>query len=414
MPRFLPALGFLAFAVTVAVAQAPPAGKPEKTEKPEKPAKVEKPAPLKKSPLDNIEGYKRHVIEGFTVLVNKEVLDADVEKYERKPLEVLELELKMVVTVLPPKTVDLFRRLTLWVEWDEVVTPTNSRAGRPVAIYYGGNQYSLLAEGKQPLKAKTVTVLSMRSLTEEHQPKTDSGRCVLMHELAHVVHDQLVGRDNPNIQAAFQQAMQRRLYDRDAYLCTNDAEFFAELTNAYFDQLGYFPNTREQLKAHDPVSFQVIDAVWGTGKKSPNAAKKPDPKGARPAENNDNPVSLADVAFGQNAYGPEVSRDAFDKQVVLVAAWGRGDAPLLGKLAQAAAELGHYGVKVVAVRTIVEERVEKATEEMRLRKVEFTVVDGAGVKDKRAPQGAPLDPGQAIVFGPDGKSVFRGSGYDAL
>ena len=52
-----------------------------------------------------------------------------------------------------------------------------------MAVYYGGHQASLLAQGKHPLKAKTITVLSTKGLTEEHQPKRDSGRCVLLHEM---------------------------------------------------------------------------------------------------------------------------------------------------------------------------------------------------------------------------------------
>lgn len=61
----------------------------------------------------------------------------------------------------------------------------------------------LLQEDRHPLKAKNVTILTMKSLTEEHQPKRQSGRCVIRHEIAHAVHDQLIGFNNADIKAAY-------------------------------------------------------------------------------------------------------------------------------------------------------------------------------------------------------------------
>ena len=46
-------------------------------------------------------GYKTRLIEGFTVLISKETLEnADNSTFERKPLEVLELELKTLTKPL--------------------------------------------------------------------------------------------------------------------------------------------------------------------------------------------------------------------------------------------------------------------------------------------------------------------------
>jgi hypothetical protein len=209
----------------------------------------------KSSPLDAIEGYKRHTIEGFTLLVNRQVLDADTSEFERKPLDVLALELRAVAGMMTPKALDVLRRLVIWVEWDEVHPLASGRDGTAVAVYYGGHQLSLFKKGMHPLKARTVTILRMKSLTREHQPKRDSGRCVLLHEIAHAVHDQLLTRDHPGIKAAYKQAMERKLYDKAQYLTTNESEFFAELTCAYFDQLHHHPRTREELKKHDPVTY---------------------------------------------------------------------------------------------------------------------------------------------------------------
>src|SRR5207253_74900 len=131
--------------------------------------------------------------------------------------------------------------VAIWVEWNEEAKLSSGRAGNALAVYYGGHQAALLAKGMNPLKAKNVTILRMKSLTLQHQPKKESGRCVVLHEIAHAVHDQVLSNDNLNIKAAYKQAMERKLLDKEAYAATNEREFFAEMTCAYYDQLDYYP-----------------------------------------------------------------------------------------------------------------------------------------------------------------------------
>ena len=253
MLRSFAAFAFLIVAVGFAAGQpAPKAG--SKTPAP-KTSKTPKATAKGKAGNEPVEGYKKQTIEGFTVLVNDEVFAEGTEKYARKPLDVLALELGMVAKLLTPKAVETLRRLTIWVEWDEKVSLTNGREGFATAVYYGGSQASVWKDGLHPLKAGNITVLSLKSLTEEHQPKTDSGRCVLLHEMAHAVHYQLLGQESPALKAAYQQAMQRHLYEKERYLCTNEVEFFAEATCAYFNQLDYFPRTRDDLRSHDDVTY---------------------------------------------------------------------------------------------------------------------------------------------------------------
>src|SRR5438309_816319 len=118
-----------------------------------------------------------------------------------------------------------------------------------VAVFLGGHQAGLAAAGN-PVKANAVTILSLRSLAGEHQPGTDSGRCVTLHELAHAFHYHVVGDKNPIVLAAYKQAMERKLYDPALYAATNEHEYFAELSVAYLKKLDYFPRTRQDLKKH--------------------------------------------------------------------------------------------------------------------------------------------------------------------
>src|SRR5262249_16461344 len=152
---------------------------------------------------------------------------------------------------------------------------------------------------KHPLRAKTVTIHSLKALTDARQPKRDAGGCLLLHEFAHAVHDQLLNYEHQGIKAAYQQAMERKLYDKDLYVATNHKEFFAELSGPSPDRLRYYPNNRADLQKHDPATFKVMETVWA------GAAKKTDaPKAdAGPGDGSDKfdlSVALpADVRFGK-------------------------------------------------------------------------------------------------------------------
>jgi hypothetical protein len=233
--------------------------------------------PDKKKILSSpIPGYRHRNIEGFDVLIQDAVFENEkTTNFKRKPLEVLELELGTITRVLPPRTVNVLRHIVIWVEWDDEDDPDY---GRAVAKYYGvwGNRAMWsLNESKHPLKANNVEIISLRSLTREHQPKVKLERCVILHELSHAVHLQLFGSDNPHIKAAYRQAMDRKLYDEaedvygrkiKPYARVNEKEYFAELSCAYLNKLHYFPHNREDLKKHDPTGYKMMELTWGTPK----------------------------------------------------------------------------------------------------------------------------------------------------
>jgi hypothetical protein len=231
-----------------------------------------------------IPGYKHLTVEGFDVLIHKDVLEHnDDPRYKRKPLEVLELELGTINRVLPPRTVKVLRTIVIWVEWEDKEDPDLEK--RVIAKYYGfsGNAAVwALNKHKHPWKANNVEIINMRSLTAEHQPSRNSDRCVILHELAHAVHHHIFGSNNPYIKAAYRQAMDRKLYDESTdvrgrkikpYARTNEREYFAELSCAYLNQLHYYPHTREELKKHDPLGYKMMEQTWGSPKQLEAALK---------------------------------------------------------------------------------------------------------------------------------------------
>ena len=94
---------------------------------------------------------------------------------------------------------------------------------------------------------------------------------IILHEMAHAVHHRLLGWDNPELDATYKQAMDRKLYQQvndrfghsgRAYASTNAAEYFAEISCAYLDSCNYFPFNNEQLQGYDAAGYKFVRQVW--------------------------------------------------------------------------------------------------------------------------------------------------------
>lgn len=243
---FTPILA-LAFFLTPALADDKPKDDKPKTGSPKK--------------LLQLDGYNTHMIEGFTVFVsNESTRHFDEDKYKRKPMEVLELELKGICRVMPPKMLKILQTVKVFVEWEDPESkPKDGRPGIVVARYWydSGRGLGMAQSGRDPRKANNIEILTMRHLTEKWQPGRTSEQIILLHELCHAVHSHLLGNDNQLVKATYQAASDRGLYNQvkhesgrelRAYASTNDHEYFAELSCAYLDRCAYFPFTREDLK----------------------------------------------------------------------------------------------------------------------------------------------------------------------
>lgn len=395
----------LSLVVLVACAWLVPAQEPKPQPKPAE-KKADKPV---KEP---VAGRKTVKIEGFTFLISEEALGADVSKYKRPPLDVLEYECKLLTAMFTPKVVDLLRRLTIFVNWDEKVSLNNGRSGIAVASYFPGGAQQAVNDGRHPLQSKTVTIHTLKLLTEMRQPRDDNQQaCVLLHEIAHAVHDQLFGSDHAGIRAAYEQAMERRLVEKDSYAATNVREFFAEMTCTYFDRLDYYPHNRDDLKKHDPVTFKTMEACWAGAGAPTKVAKAPLPHSEKRS------LDLAlpgDLKFGKTVLGPEPTADRLKGKVVLVGYWGGEFANVLPRLDKLHAELSDYGLVVVGAHAYKKEPdAIRAAAEARESKV--AVLVNTFVRDKEpGGSGFKSQPGgHVLLFDHTGKCVHRGSAYDA-
>jgi len=378
--------------------------------------KNDKSAKLPPSPLDKVEGYKRRIIEGFTVMLSAEAVEAELPDAEVKPLDALALEFQTLKKTLPVKIFEALQKLPVWVDWDEYEPLGNGRDGKAVATYSWEYLYPQLATKKIAYKSRCVTVHSLKMLAESHQPKIENQSLALLREYAHAVHEQLLGMEHAGIKAGYRTIMERRLYDRAQVVCARESDFFGELTCAYFDQLHHYPKTRDELKKHDPASLFLLESIWGNAKKTTKpplvpAATVKQKTLTEPSAADGIELAFADVTIGATVHGPDFKTGDGQGCAVILATFGGDELVILEKLAKLYEELSPYGAKVVVAHspTADAEAIKKKLDERGiaytgLDKVLFPQYEG----DPR-----PEPPGHAVVFDAEGKSVFRGSGYDA-
>jgi len=98
-----------------------------------------------------------------------------------------------------------------------------------------------------------------------------SKRNPFMHEIAHAYHDLVLSLSDHTILSGYNHAKLSGRYNavrhasgrfEIAYAMRDHAEFFAELSEAYFGYNDFFPFTREDLKEFDPSSYRVISNAW--------------------------------------------------------------------------------------------------------------------------------------------------------
>ena len=100
---------------------------------------------------------------------------------------------------------------------------------------------------------------------------------VILHELAHGYHDQILGFEHPEVIAVFEAAKGSGSYEKvllytgaevKHYGLNNHKEYFAEGTEAYFYRNDFFPFVRAELARHDPRLHDLLKKVWHDDAKS--------------------------------------------------------------------------------------------------------------------------------------------------
>lgn len=207
-------------------------------------------------------------IEGWSIRVDDRLLGESPDApLGARALRFLEAKLVEIKAVVPAERLKDLQEFTIVLDLN---------CGNLGAMQYHPDAGWLKAHGFPVELAKCVhlpraaDVATRRNINE--QP------WVILHELAHAFHDQKLDFDEPRIMAAYQKFKQSGhgeaalLYNGKRvkhYGLTDQKEFFAEMTEAYFGFNDFFPFNRAELQEAEPELFELLRDIWSSGKRSP-------------------------------------------------------------------------------------------------------------------------------------------------
>ena len=206
-------------------------------------------------------GHASFDVQGWTVNLSDAQWEKDPQATDRM-LELLVLQLDRVIEAVPAKALKPLREVPIWIN------PAYEGI-RPTAEYHPGAGW-LKDNGRDPVMGKAIEITNVSNFPFENIRMP----YLLLHELTHAYHDRVLGFDQPEIIAAFERARDSGSYDSvkrfngkttvmdKAYAMSNHKEYFAEVTEAYFGKNDFFPFDRAELKAHDPLAYEVLEKVW--------------------------------------------------------------------------------------------------------------------------------------------------------
>jgi len=206
-------------------------------------------------------------IEGWNIHIDPKLLEVEHAEEGGKALKMLASHLQRIAIMIPEDRVKQLQTLEIWIEYDHLEINVEPGPYHPGAAW-------LSERGYDPRLAKKVHVTRAAALLDRKQLAKHPS--VILHELSHAYHDQILGGyDEPRIKAAYKKAMTAGLYDKvlthtgkkvRAYAATTHMEYFAEGTEAYFDRNDFYPFVRAELKKHDPVLHDLLEEIWGIKK----------------------------------------------------------------------------------------------------------------------------------------------------
>ncbi len=262
-------VALLAAVAVAAPAAKAPASKAAKAAKPDKPAK-----PTQKTPYEPTSHYTIMNMEGWKVYVNKALLPGGAHaEMGAKAIERLRGDMVLVKHWVADEPLAKLLKVGIWLELDS----TNGPHGRTPVFHYHPFLGWLKKMDFHPGKHKCVEYSRAASLVKNRRGKATA--MILLHELAHAYHDQILSFNDPDILAAHKRAREGGKYPKTDWVVRADhKEFFAGVSTRYFGT----KEEREALVERDPILLKKLQKVWGKPKAymdSPPASRSPEPAG---------------------------------------------------------------------------------------------------------------------------------------
>jgi len=200
-------------------------------------------------------------MHGWTVHAETSLVSGEHKEMGERALSMLANHLERIAILVEGEPLEKLRTMEIFVEYEH---PELS------AMQYHPSVNWLTGRGYDPRLARKVHVTKASQLISRSQLLKHPA--VILHELAHAYHDQVLGFDHPGIIEAYEAAMEAGIYEEvllytgdtvKHYATTDHKEYFAEATEAYFYRNDFYPFVRAELKEHDPKVHALLEEIWG-------------------------------------------------------------------------------------------------------------------------------------------------------
>lgn len=264
-------VGFLVFLVSVFLILAWWMTRPAVVDEVSQITEAPKKAP--KSIPDIVAGYTKHILEGWTLLLptpskaDLTELTGTIEEWSAKIVDGLgedfQTMFKNTNNALPSATLAELQRVV-------PIFLINHTPNYPVMAYAPDHKW-LQENNFNHDWAQSVT-FQIEGTNWRDYIKDQPG--LLLHEMSHAFMHLFWGDSVPGLSQAYQKAVDGGSYDavlyvpngerKKAYALTNEKEYFAELSEAFFMKNDFAPVDRQELKTFDPTGYDVIERAWTT------------------------------------------------------------------------------------------------------------------------------------------------------
>ena len=205
--------------------------------------------------------HTNRMIEGWTVRVDDRLLKGEGEARGERALKLLTARLVAITTVVPEKALAGLRAVKIELDLDY--------PGLEFMQYHPDADW-LKEQGYSEDLAKCVHIPNVEDFLSPYE--NHRMPWVVLHELTHGYHDQVLGYDEPRIKAAWKRLRDSGKYKsvltnrwgmHEHYALTNPMEFFAEMTESYFGSNDFYPVVAGELQQAEPEVFALMAEIWG-------------------------------------------------------------------------------------------------------------------------------------------------------
>ncbi len=200
------------------------------------------------------------VIEGWTVHVDDRLLSGSDKAVGARAMLLLGHQLSNVAMTLPADRVERLRLVHIWLDLNH--------GGLRSAQYHPSRGW-LVANGYDPALTRVVHIPDATGFIAPRLQRDQPW--MVLHELAHAYHDQVLGFEEPRIKAAWKKFVASGKYTSIKhingrmtrhYALTDQKEFFAEMSESYWGKNDFFPFDADELRRAEPEIYALLEEIW--------------------------------------------------------------------------------------------------------------------------------------------------------